>query len=49
MQMDDTLELDNFKELTSMASKGCKQIFDILQSEVKEYAVQLVESRGIMK
>ena len=46
LQMHDTLHLDNFAELMEMASKGCRQIFDTLQSEVKEYAVQLVELRG---
>jgi ribonuclease PH len=46
LQMDDTLHLDNFAELMAVASQGCQQIFATLQSEVKEYAVQLVEMRG---
>ena len=29
-----------------MAKKGCLAIFEILRTEVKEYAVQLVEARG---
>jgi len=46
LQMDDTLHLDNFAELVDVASKGCRRIFETLQDEVKEYAVQLVEARG---
>ena len=46
LQMDDTLHLDHFAELLEMAKKGCLAIFEILRTEVKEYAVQLVEARG---
>ena len=47
VQMDNKVSLDLFDSVLEMATEGCKQIYQVMEREVRENAASLIESRGL--
>jgi len=47
IQMDSKLSLDSFEEVLKAAESGCKQIHQVIDSQIKEHTKSLVTKRGI--
>ncbi|KAL6047993.1 Exosome complex component RRP41 [Balamuthia mandrillaris] len=46
LQMDSKLPMDKFEEVLRLAVKGCHIIYQLLREHVKDYTVDLYDSRG---
>ncbi|KAL6073658.1 Exosome complex component RRP41 [Balamuthia mandrillaris] len=46
LQMDSKLPMDKFEEVLRLAVKGCHIIYQLLRENVKDYTVDLYDSRG---
>ena len=47
VQMDNKVSLDLFDSVLDMAVEGCRQIYEVMEREVRNHASSLMESRGI--
>jgi exosome complex component RRP41 len=46
LQMDNKLSIENFEKVCKAAENGCRQIYQILNDEIKKQIMSLAEKRG---